>query len=115
MNVSVETNNEKSQVTIAGDLTIYDVNEFKNSLLNVIATTSETELSLAEVTDFDSAALQVLVLAKRTAKKQDKTLRITAHSSSVVNLLELYDLVGFFGDPLLISTQGLEDAISGKN
>ena len=115
MDISTETKDEKSLIKISGDFTIYDVNELKTSLLDAIAGTQETELNLAEITEFDSAALQLLALAKRTANNHNKTLRITAHSNSVADLLELYDLVGFFGDPLLISTQNLEDAISGKS
>ena len=104
MNISLEKNEQKTLVKLAGDLNIYSVIELKNALLDVITTTPDTELDLAEVQEFDSAALQVLALAKRAAAKNRNTMRITAHSTSVVNLFELYDLVGFFGDPILIST-----------
>ena len=44
----------------------------------------------------------VLLLAKREALKANKTVRLTAHSKAVTELLDLYNMGSYFGDPMVI-------------
>jgi anti-anti-sigma factor len=114
MNISVEKNEDKSSIKLSGDFNIYSVHESKNSLLGLLDASAEIDIDLSAVVEFDSAALQILVLMKRMASKQNRVVQITAHSTSVVQLFELYDLVGFFGDPILMSVDDLPDTSSGR-
>lgn len=49
-----------------------------------------------------TAGFQILLLTKREALKASKTVRLTAHSKSVTELLDLYNMASYFGDPMVI-------------
>lgn len=91
---------------LEGDISIYNAATLKDSLLAAVKRTADLELDLSQVAEFDSAGLQVLYLAKREASQMNHNLRIIAHSEAVRELLELYNLAAYFGDPLLIPAQG---------
>ena len=43
-----------------------------------------------------------MVMAKREAQAAGKNIRFVRHSDPVLDLIDLCDLSGFFGDPVLI-------------
>uniref|UniRef100_UPI00051C7B7F STAS domain-containing protein n=1 Tax=Aeromonas finlandensis TaxID=1543375 RepID=UPI00051C7B7F len=55
------------------------------------------------VSEIDSAGLQLLLVAKKTALQQGSSLALVWHSNAVLELLELCQLSAFFGDPTLIT------------
>jgi len=89
-------------LVIDGDMSIYCAASLKERLLAAVKGNADLELDLSQVTEFDSAGLQVLYLAKREASQAGHALRIVAHSAPVRELLDLYNLVAYFGDPMLI-------------
>lgn len=97
-----ETVGDSLHLRLTGDFTIGQAAETKPALLSALAETGELVIHLAGVAEFDSAGLQLLALAKREAQAAGKTLRLTEHSLVVAELMELYDLVGYFGDPVLL-------------
>lgn len=90
---------------IEGELTIYRAAEFKQTLLDAVAGAAVLELDLSGVTDIDTAGLQLLMLAKKTAQAAQRELRLVAHSPAVTDLFELLNLAAFFGDPLVIASR----------
>jgi len=60
------------------------------------------ELDLSGVTELDTAGLQVLMLAKQTAKADQRELRLVKHSPAVLEIFDMLDLGAFFGDALLM-------------
>ena len=46
-----------------------------------------------------------MLLAKREALKANKTMRLTAHSKVVTDLLDLYNMASYFGDPMVITAK----------
>jgi anti-sigma B factor antagonist len=93
------------RVVVEVDLTIYTAPEQKRVLLGALEQSRILELDLARVGEIDSAGLQVLLLAKREALAANKELRIVAHSPAVGDLLNFFDVAGYFGDPLVIPAQ----------
>lgn len=91
--------------TIDGEMTIYRAAELKSLLMEKIAHHQEIEVDLSGVSEIDTAGLQLLVLAKREAASQRKQLRFDRHSRAVMDILDLADLAGFFGDPVVITSQ----------
>jgi anti-anti-sigma factor len=91
-------------LAIAGEFNIFTAAETKTRLLEVIQREEATdvEIDLSEVTEIDSAGLQLMVLAKREGTSLGRTVRFTGHSACVLDLIDLCGLSGFFGDPLLI-------------
>jgi anti-anti-sigma factor len=88
---------------IQGEFTIFTASATKPLLLEAIdQADAELEINLANVTEIDTAGLQLMILAKREAAARGKNLRFSHHSNAVVDLLDLCDLCGFFGDPVVI-------------
>jgi anti-anti-sigma factor len=84
------------------DLTIYNAVETKRQLLDAVRSRKTLELDLSRVGEMDTAGFQLLVLAKREAQHLDRTLRIVAHSPAVLEVIEFYNMVAYFGDPVVI-------------
>jgi anti-anti-sigma factor len=93
------------RVALDGPLTIYTAAESKAKVLEPLKAEADVEFDLASVDEFDSAGLQLLILAKQEAAKLNCRLSLCNHSPAVIELLELSGLVSFFGDPLLIQPQ----------
>lgn len=88
------------------ELTIYSAVENKARLMEALGKTDQLEIDLSEIIELDTAGLQLLILAKREANDQGKTISMVGHSEAVLEVLELCNLSGFFGDPVLIPAEG---------
>ena len=93
----------KCVAKIEGEMTIYNAAELKEELMPLITDERELEIDLADITEIDSAGLQVLMLAKKERSQQGQALTLTNHSPSVLDVFELMDLVSYFKDPVLLS------------
>jgi len=90
------------RLAIDGDLTIYHATEIKQQLIDGIRAGAVLELDLSHVGEMDTAGFQLLALAKRESLKLGHALRIVDHSPAVREVIEFFNMVAFFGDPLLI-------------
>lgn len=86
-----------------GELTIYTANDTKSLLLDALTNHPEVQVDLSQVSEMDTAGLQLLILAKQEAARNQVELRFTDHSAAVLDVIELLDVSGFFGDPLVIT------------
>ena len=89
-------------IEIKGELSIYTVAALRQQLLDALDGAAEVDVDLSEVSEMDSAGMQLMVAAKREAALRDKVLRFSGHSPAVFDVLELCMLSGHLGDPLLI-------------
>lgn len=90
---------------IEGEMNIYTALALKDRLLLPLEQCADMELDLTGVTEIDSAGLQLLILVKNECRAHDRNLRISGHSAPVLEILDLYNLESFFGDPVLIRPQ----------
>jgi anti-anti-sigma factor len=91
------------RLTLEGDMTIYFAADLKGQLLSALeAAPRELELDLSQVGEMDTSGCQLLILAKREAARRNKSLRLSAHSASVREVLDFLNIVAYFGDPLVI-------------
>ena len=86
---------------IEGELTIFREMELKPILL---ANPLPEEIDLSGVTELDTAGVQLLMLAKRTALTQQHELRLVGHSPAVIEVFELLNVAAYFGDPLVMDS-----------
>jgi anti-sigma B factor antagonist len=93
------------RIALEGEMTIYTAAELKARLLNALEENGGIEVDLSGVSELDSAGLQIMVLLKREAGDRGKSVRFADHSQAVLDVLELTDLGGVFGDPVLIRSQ----------
>jgi anti-anti-sigma factor len=89
-------------LSIDGELTIYRAAELRASLVTALADGGDLELNLSAVTEMDSAGVQLLMAAKKSARASQRDLRLVGHSPAVLEVFETLDLAAHFGDPLLI-------------
>lgn len=94
--------NAAARMAIDRDMTIYHAEALKGELLHGLAQGPVLELDLSRVAEIDTSGIQLLILAKRESQRQDKELRIVAHSPAVSELMDFFNIAGFFGDPLVI-------------
>lgn len=90
-------------LTIEGELTIYTAAKRKPELLAFLNSGEDLEMNLAGVTEIDTAGLQLLILIKREAAQSGKTLSFVMHSKIVLEVLELANLIGPFGDQVVLA------------
>jgi len=92
-------------LALDGELTIYRAAELRDLLTGALAGLGEgaaLELNLAEVSELDSAGVQLLMAARKTALASQRELRLVGHSPAVLEVFETLDLAAHFGDPLLM-------------
>lgn len=89
--------------TLVGELNIYGAATLKDELVTLLgAGTLPLELDLGEVSDFDSSGVQILLMLKREAQRQRRSLTFVNHAPSVREVLDLLNLVAELGDPMVI-------------
>lgn len=93
------------RLILDGELTIYEAASVKAELMDYLNAnlTQEIEMDLSQVAAFDSAGLQLLLLAKRESMRLGVALRLVRHSRCVLDAFELVNIGSYFGDPLLLS------------
>jgi anti-anti-sigma factor len=98
--------------TIKEDMNIYNATKQKGLLLKALEGCQELHIDLSRVGEMDTAGFQLLLLIKREATKVGKELRLMGHSKAVTELMDLYSMAGYFGDPVVIPA---EESISAKS
>lgn len=91
------------EISIQGDLNIYNLHFVKAKILLSILNTKSIEFDLFGITEFDSAAVQFFIALKKHCQKSKKKLILKNHSSSVLQIFGTYGLIGFFEDKVYIS------------
>lgn len=89
-------------LAIDGDMTIYRAQELKELLLSALDGAAAVDIDLSGVAEIDTAGIQLLMLAKRTAGEKGSELRLLAHSPAVLDVLDLLNLAAYFGDPVVL-------------
>jgi anti-anti-sigma factor len=76
-------------LAVEGELTIYRAAELKPALLEAVRTHDAPALDLSAVTEFDSAGLQLLLMARREAAGLGKRVIVAAASPAVRDVFAL--------------------------
>jgi anti-anti-sigma factor len=92
----------RGSLVLEGELTIHHALDMKQALLSVLAQSESIEISLAGVTEMDTAGAQLLLMIKREAEEQGVALRLKDHTSAVRTVVDTMQLAGTLGDPMLI-------------
>lgn len=103
MPIREETKNGVCHLAVEGEMTIYTAAELKSELAPHLSK-GQIEIDLSQVSEMDSAGLQLLILAKREAMKDDRVLHLSGHSQAVLEVLDICNMAAYFGDPVIISS-----------
>ncbi len=90
---------------MSGELTIYQAVAAKDALLEALAFSPSLQIDLAEVSEIDTAGVQLLLLAKREAARLGGEATLINHSSSVLDVINLLNVGAALGDPMLLPSQ----------
>jgi anti-anti-sigma factor len=90
------------EVTLDGDLTIYEASELKSELDKCLNKCKAITINLSAVSELDTACFQVLLMAKRECVKKEIDFTMNSHSPAVFDVLELFNMESYFGDPVLV-------------
>lgn len=88
---------------IQGELTIYTAATEKHNLQEFFEKGKNLEINLSQVTEMDTAGLQVLIVLKQEAARRGKTVRYVMHSQAVLDVLEMTNLTTSFGDQIILT------------
>lgn len=93
------------KVELSGELTIYAAAEFKTQLEKYLdkGVCKAMTLDMSNVVEIDTSCVQVLMQLKKEFVNSNRDLKIVSHSPSVIELFELYNLFGFFDDPVVLT------------
>ena len=103
MAATEQRNNAPPVVYIEGEMTIYRAAEIKETLITSIAESTVIEFDLSRVTALDSAGVQMLMLAERTAQGRHSELRLVEHSPAVRDVMGLLNLEAYFDKARIIT------------
>ena len=103
MSIRIEAFGNRCRVVVDGNMTIYEASADKPVLLDALAKANETDVDLSQVSEMDTAGLQLLILAKREALKAGKVMRLTGPSPVSLDVLDRYNLGAYFGVPVIES------------
>ena len=115
MTATEQRNTAPHVVCIEGEMTIYRAAEIKETLITSIAESAVIEFDLSRVTALDSAGVQLLMLAERTAQTRHSELRLVAHSPAVLDVIELLNLGAYFGNARASTPRTASTAISATS
>lgn len=93
---------ERFICAVQGEMNIYSASQVRDELLQNLAAHAQVDVDLANVADFDSSGVQILLVLRREAQRTGKSLSFVHHSQAVREVLDLLNLVGELGDPLII-------------
>jgi anti-anti-sigma factor len=85
------------QLRLEGELTIYRAAELLAAIRDAIGGAASCTFDLDAVTEVDSAGVQLLLAAKRTARESNCELTFIGHSAPLVEALNVFGLAEAFG------------------
>ena len=98
-----ETHGQTLRVHVDGEMTIYNAELLKAALAEFIETDAPLEVDLSNVSEIDSAGVQLLMLLKKERHGHSRQLTLANHSSPVLDVFELMDLAAYFSDPIVLT------------
>lgn len=103
--MAFELSERKDILCVRGEMTIYEAAGLKESLFAAVRSRSgEAKIDLSKVTEFDTAGLQMLLMAERVAIACGTKMKILNPSEGVRSTLELCRLTH------LVETRGTQRA-----
>jgi anti-sigma B factor antagonist len=102
-----------TKFVVEGELTIYTAAETREKFAALLQTEQPIEIDLSQVSEIDTAGLQLLLLARREASAREKTLTFTDPSAAVQSCWQLCNFETAHVAPAqIISAGGNDDATS---
>ncbi|TPH19260.1 STAS domain-containing protein [Litorilituus lipolyticus] len=92
----VQKRNNTTEVTISGELTIYEAQSFFTEHIQPLTIQQQLNLKLAKLTEVDTAGIQVLIMLLNKAQELTASIRIISLSVAIKDYCELFQLHHYF-------------------
>jgi anti-anti-sigma factor len=99
----VQFHRSRHVLKFEGELTIYHAAEAKLRLQEELSADPALEVDLSGIEEMDTAGAQVLLWLKREGLARGQAIPFTHHSPAVLDVIDLLNLAGVFGDTILIA------------
>jgi len=93
----VTTSNAPGHLAVSGEFTIYTAGEWRERLLAAVTGQAEVSLDLSEISEIDTAGLQLLIATQREVHAAGGSLHLAAPSAAVREVLSFCHMNDFFG------------------
>jgi len=93
-----------STLHVEGELSIYQATELKQAWAAALEQPGPLEIDLSNVSEMDSAGVQLLLATKQAAIGQGREFQVTGYSAAVLDVLEMLNLSAYFDAPAVISS-----------
>jgi len=84
------------KLELSGELSIFNANNLKDELAQYLDGNKRLTLNLSDVSEADTAFLQMLLQFKKECSSREIDLDIDSCSEPVAELISIYDLNGLF-------------------
>ncbi len=98
-----EESSESVEITLEGDMTIRWISDLKKLIDELPSSSKKIIVNLEKVRQIDTSGIQFMIAWKKKVESEHKILKFRNHSPKILSLIDLYGLVGFFGDKLYIA------------
>ncbi len=105
LDINIQKLSNHCKISLIGKCTIYNVGKLKKSFIATIEENENILIDLSQVSDFDTAGLQLFVAAKNTIKNKNKKIKFVNHPVCVLAIFDLYGLISFFGDKIIVKPE----------
>lgn len=96
MTLTESTYNGRPQLHMSGELTVFYVGDIKDRLMHYARDYTYLAVNLGEVSEIDTAGVQLLVLFKREGVKKSHTIVFNTPSQAIIDMAELLHMRLFF-------------------
>lgn len=103
MDMVSEKKDENLYIKLGGSLTVQHATTLHRNLLNLVSKKENLYINLENVTEIDTAGIQLLLALKREFQNTDRILVYHSHSPALLSIMDLYGLVNVFADPVRLT------------
>lgn len=100
-----ERSDNVERVSLAGEVCIFHAAELKPQLFALLEQGGALVVDASQVSEIDTAGVQLLLALKRESLSLGCQLSIVNHSDALLDMLELLNLGRDFGDPLVLTAE----------
>ncbi len=97
MSISAHRDGDVLNIRVSGEMTIHNARELKKGLAEHLFSAKDIEMDLTDVSEMDTAGLQLMVLAMKESMDSGMRLKIASLSGPAERIITLYDMNEFLG------------------
>ena len=92
----VQKQNKTTEITISGELTIYEARAFYEQHIKSITSQQQMNINLVKLTEIDTAGIQVLIMLMKFATEQGAQIQMIHLSSAIKQYSKMFNLHHYF-------------------